>query len=392
MIANARFHSRSNPQGLMNAAEIAMHMEQRQHSDVIFELLAKGVRQPGEASHVHPHIEILSLNVGRADMLLAGRTDNSLSLGAKTLRRAVTGCSLGIVAIYLDQLSVIDIIREGIRDGGQIHLMAVRGQLDPIRQPGCNVSKELRRTPGVPPSCQPRQDKVALRFNRREGPNVATDPGFQLGFRDVLLLAPDKRPDLINLDPLGCNVANHAVMVFGASGPNGHQEPKHSALRYAGKANSGANRTAFDQRRKHRDFLVHADYVCHDSSIRQRFRIVKKKRKKGRKLCGFLCVRPSRLRCFPGATAALFIGHGFEAALPADSAPLRSHLPHDLLDDGKLDGFRHGDGFQRNAAGVLDGIERFSTFASPLWHTTSVTRNAAARQGAENSNRPTTGC
>src|ERR1039458_7010524 len=127
MIANARFHSRSNPQGLMNAAEIAMHMEQRQHSDVIFELLAKGVRQPGEASHIHPHIEILSLNVGRADMLLAGRTDNSLSLGAKTLRRAVTGCSLGIVAIYLDLLSVIDIIREGIRDGGQIHLMAVRG-------------------------------------------------------------------------------------------------------------------------------------------------------------------------------------------------------------------------------------------------------------------------
>ena len=47
-------------------------------------------------------------------------------------------------------------------------------------------------------------------------------------------------------------------------------------------------------------------------------------------------------------------------------------------------------GFQEHPAGVLDGIERLSTLASPLWHTTSVTRNAAARQVAEISNRPTT--
>src|ERR1022692_1094040 len=387
MLTNASLHRRSNPQRLVNPAEVVVHMKQRQHSDVIFELLTEGVRQPGKPPHIHSHVEILSLNVGRADVLWVGRANDRLSFGPKTLRRAVTGRSLRIVAINLDQLRVVDIIRESIRYSRQIHLVAVRGQLDSIRQPVCNVPKELRRTPGVPPSCHPRQYELALSFNRGERPNVATDTGLHLGFCDVLLLASDKRPDLINLNPLGRNVADHAVMVLGAGRTNRYEEPKDSALGYAGKAHRGANRTALNQRRKHRNFLVHADYVCHDSSIRQRFRIVKRNCKKDRKLCGFLGVCPPRLRCFPSATAALFIGHGFETALPADPASFSSHLPHDLLDNGKLYGFRQGDSFQGYPAGVLDGVERFSTFASPLWHTFSVTRNAAARQGAEFSNR-----
>jgi hypothetical protein len=221
-----------------------------------------------------------------------------------------------------------------------------------------------------------------LRFSRGERPNVATDIGFHFGFRDVLLFASDKRPDLINLNPLRCNVANHAL-VFGASRASAHQEPKDSALGHSGKANGGANRASFDQGRKHRDFLFEADYACHNPSIRQRFRIVDRQTQKDRRLCGFLGVRPARLRRFPGATAALFIGHRFKAALPANLAPLRPHLAHDLLDDGKLYGFRHGAGFQRHPAGVLDGIKVFC-IASPLWHASRVARNAAARQEGEN--------
>src|ERR1022692_1177192 len=53
----------------MDAAKVVVHMKQIQHSDVIFELLAESIRQPCEPPHIHPHVEILSLNVGRADML-----------------------------------------------------------------------------------------------------------------------------------------------------------------------------------------------------------------------------------------------------------------------------------------------------------------------------------
>ena len=210
MITDASFHRRSDAQGLVNANEIVVHMKQRQHSDVIFELLTEGVRQPGESPHIHPHVEILSLNVGRADMLVVGRADNVDTLGAQTLRRAVTGCSLGIAAVHLDQLREVDILREGIRDSRQVHLVAVRGQLDSVRQPALNVQKKLRRTPGVPPSCHPGDNQFALRFNRRERPNVTADTGFHFGFCDVLLLATDKRPDLINLNPLRRDVADRA--------------------------------------------------------------------------------------------------------------------------------------------------------------------------------------
>jgi hypothetical protein len=389
--ADARFHRRGDAQGLMDANEIVVHMKQGQHSDVIFELLAEGVSQPGEAPHIHPHVKVLPFNVGRADVFVVGRTDNVNPLGAKTLRRAVTGRSLGIVAVDLYQLREVDILREGVGYSRQLHLVAVRGQLDSVRQTAFNVPKKLRRTPGVPPSCHPGDYELALGLNGRERPNVATDAGFHFGFRDVLLLATDKRPDLIDLNPLRRDVADHAVMVMvlGAGRANSHQQAKDSALRYAGKANRRANRTAFDQRRYHRDPLFHADYVCHNPSIRQRFSIVKRTAKIDRVSGGFLYFGPSRLSGLPSATAALFVGHGFKAALAADAAALRSHVPHNPLDDGKLHGFRHGAGFQGNAPGVLNGIKNFC-FASPLWHTSSVPRKAEACQGARISNRPTT--
>jgi hypothetical protein len=106
MISHARFHRRRHAQGLVDADEVVVHMKQRQHSDVIFEFLTKGISQPSEPAHVHPHVEILSFNVRRADVLRVGRTNDRLSFGAKTLRRAVTGCPFRIAAEYLNQLGV----------------------------------------------------------------------------------------------------------------------------------------------------------------------------------------------------------------------------------------------------------------------------------------------
>src|ERR1035438_7786805 len=149
MPTDACFHRRSNPEGLMNPAEVVVHVKQSDHRDVVLDLLREGVRQPRKAPHVHPHVEILSLNVAGADMLGIGSPDDSISSGAKTLRRAVALLSFGIVAEYFDQLRVIYARSEGVRYGRQIHLVSVRSQLDSIRQAGFNVPKKLRRTPGV---------------------------------------------------------------------------------------------------------------------------------------------------------------------------------------------------------------------------------------------------
>ena len=63
MLTDARFHRRSDAQGLVNPHEVVVHMEQRDHGNVIIELLAKGIRQAREASHVHPHVQVLALDL-----------------------------------------------------------------------------------------------------------------------------------------------------------------------------------------------------------------------------------------------------------------------------------------------------------------------------------------
>src|ERR1035437_1746785 len=127
---------------------------------------------------------------------------------AKTAGRAVALLPFGIVAVDLDQLSVVHILRECVRDRRQIHLVAVRGQLDSIGQTAFNVLKELRRTPGIPPSDHPGNNQLGLSLNRGKRPNVTADPGLQFLLRNVLLLAADERPYLIDLDALGCDVAD----------------------------------------------------------------------------------------------------------------------------------------------------------------------------------------
>src|SRR5260370_34413904 len=89
MRTQARFHRRSNPQGLMNPRKVVVHVKQGDHRNVVLDLLTEGIRQPGEAAHVHSHVEVLSLNVAGRNVCLIGRSNNLDALGALTLRRAV---------------------------------------------------------------------------------------------------------------------------------------------------------------------------------------------------------------------------------------------------------------------------------------------------------------
>ena len=72
MKTDASFHRRSNPKCLVYPAEVVVHMKQSYHRDVVVELLTEGIRQSGEAPHVHPHVEILPLHIRRADMRVIG--------------------------------------------------------------------------------------------------------------------------------------------------------------------------------------------------------------------------------------------------------------------------------------------------------------------------------
>jgi hypothetical protein len=268
--------------------------------------------------------------------------------------------------------------------------VAVRRQLDTIGQPRLNVLKEYRRKPRVPLPHEPADNDLCLRLDSGKSPDIATDTvalDFLLGY--VLLLAADKRPYFIDLHALRFDVPNHAVVELGTGRADAYQQAEDSALRDASHPRRGANGTTFDQRRDDRDFLRHADNVCHDLSIRYRFRISKRQPVKRQNSGGFLRFRPSRFGGSSGAPLALFVGHGFHSALAADLAAFGSHLPHDLLNDGKFHGFNGADGLYGDPASVLYGIKFFS-IACALWHHYKRGTDQEERQDVRFSNGPTT--
>jgi exodeoxyribonuclease III len=374
----------------MHATEVVPCVPQGDHVRVVLKLLAECVRQPGEPPHTHSHVEVLAFDVRSRDVLRIGVACDRLWDCADTSRGAVSGVRFKVTPVNLHQHCVVDASAERILNGGQVHPVAVRGQLNAVRQPGLNVLKEYRCKPRVSLPHQPADNEFRLGFNGSEGPNVSTDTvslDFLLGY--VFLFTADKRPDFINLHALRLDIANHAVVELSTGRADTHQQAEDSALRHTSHAGSGANGATFDQRRDDRDFLRHADYICHDFSIRYRFRIVNSKDQERRFSGGFLYFCPSSFSSFSGASFPLFVGHSFQSALAADLAALRPHLPHDLLNNSKFNGFNGADGLYGDPAGVLYGIKFFS-IACALWHNYKRGTKREERQAMQISNGPTT--
>ena len=72
MVRNTRFHGRGNPQRLVNPGEVVVHEVEADRVRVVLDLLGEAVGQAREASHSHPHREVLTLDVGRADERVVG--------------------------------------------------------------------------------------------------------------------------------------------------------------------------------------------------------------------------------------------------------------------------------------------------------------------------------
>jgi hypothetical protein len=277
VLTDPRFHRRSDAQGLMNPAEVVVNMEQRHRVNVVFDLFGKAIRQAGEAAHLHSHVEILPFHVAGADMLRIGVAENDLSFGAHTLRGAVPLLAFRCVVVILHELSKVDsIFKQRIGNRLQIHVVAVSSQLNSIRQSLGNILQESGSKPRVSVSNHPRDNKLRIGVDGREGPGVSADARSGHFGRNVLLLRSDERPYLVDLNTLSGNVSNSHVMELGASGSHFGQQAEDSSLRYASHADSGANGRAFHQRRDYRYFLLQAQ-CGHTSIIHKRFRIAKKK-------------------------------------------------------------------------------------------------------------------
>ena len=69
----------------MNLAEVVIREVQRDVVSMHLDLLAESVRESGEAAHMHPHREVLSLDVARRDVLPVRAASDRRSLNAGDL-------------------------------------------------------------------------------------------------------------------------------------------------------------------------------------------------------------------------------------------------------------------------------------------------------------------
>jgi hypothetical protein len=172
VLADSCFHGWSDPKSLMHTSEAIVRVEQRDLVHVVLNLFAEAIRQASESAHAHSHREVLSFDVAGANVLWIGIAGDLNAFGSQTLRGAAAFLSLRIIAEDLNQLSKVNSVSKCIGNGGQVHLVPVRGQLDSACQPASNILKEVCRTPRVPPTYKPANYKLCISVNCNEGPNI----------------------------------------------------------------------------------------------------------------------------------------------------------------------------------------------------------------------------
>lgn len=149
-----RFHRGRDAQRLMNANEVVVHVEQRDRVSMILDLLTERICQPREPADVHPHREVLPFDVTRGNVHRIWIASHGLDRATEAHGRAVPLLRLRVRPVGLLEHCVIDLASKGILDGREIHLVTVRGQLNPVRDPETKTrpSQKQARQRGSPVS------------------------------------------------------------------------------------------------------------------------------------------------------------------------------------------------------------------------------------------------
>jgi len=280
VVGDLRLHCGRDAQGLMDAAEVVIHVVQRDMMRMVLKVLGECIRQAGKATDAHAHGQVLALDVGRRNVIRVRVANDGAMLNADALRWAVTLLS-GVrrFAVQLHKHGVINPDAEDILNGAQIGAVAIGGQLHAVAQAAGQILDERIGVTGIALADQPRRDQLGIGVNGRPRPHVALADLVAHLSRQVLFLAADKRPDFIALNAFARQVAKGLVLVLCARLANLFEQAEHGTLLSAGNAAGRTNRISFDQATDDLCAALTAQSV-HNVKITDRSSIVKGKVRK----------------------------------------------------------------------------------------------------------------
>lgn len=187
---------------LVDTDKVVSHEVDRQRVDVIFHLLAEGVREAREPAHAHAHRQVLALNKRSRDIFKDGISDQRVFIRTHEIGGAVTTLrtSTNRRTVDLHQLRVVHLEAERALNGFEVCAVTVSGELDAGIESGSQVEHESIGVLRITLASKVAADQFGISIDSRPRPHVA-DAVLSLVFLgDVLFLGAAEGPNLVALD------------------------------------------------------------------------------------------------------------------------------------------------------------------------------------------------
>ncbi len=203
----------------MNTTEIVIREVQGDSGIQVRQLLAERIGEPRKAPKLHPHGQVLSLykagrNVPRVRIASShlGYNLDDWAWGVPPI-----GVMLAIVAKQFDELGEVHVQAERKRDAFRVMAQTVSCDLHATGDTVIQVPKKRAGNFAVPFSDDERRNQFSFLINRHVDPLVSQVGRVILANVTGLLL--NKRPDFINLQIPGVQIAHSGIHQAGSAFP-----------------------------------------------------------------------------------------------------------------------------------------------------------------------------
>ena len=260
MIRDPRFHRRGDPQRLMNPAEVVVHEVQRDRRDMVLDLLAEGVSEPGEAAHAHSQGEVAALHDGSADTFGIGLPHDWDHLHGGDFGGAVARFAVARGAVDLDELCEIAAVVQRGGDRGSVRSETIGRHLEFAARRVPYAFDELVSRGLVALSHSDVQHQLVMPLDCDEDVTV-TEVLIVFGAHALFLLA-DEGPNFVGFHIAHWNVdypLRHDLLAFLTSE---HQQLHDRVLVETANPHRAANAVAFDEELYSEQHLFFGDIHC----------------------------------------------------------------------------------------------------------------------------------
>lgn len=248
VIGNARFHCGCDAQGLVNAAEVVIHEMDGCGVFVAFQFLAECVGQARKAAVTHAQREVLPLNVAGGNVQALRLSRDANFARSNTNGRGIARFALcHFVPIEFDQLRKINFRTESAFNGSDVCFVSIAGELNPLRQPFCEIVNELVGVARSAFADVEAGNQFSFGINGNPSPCVPDFFGaFQMG-GNILLLGVSEAPNFIDLQQFAVQSAHRFVHVIGAGRASGDKQAFNGFLGCASQSAGAAHGATFNQ-------------------------------------------------------------------------------------------------------------------------------------------------